>query len=368
MRVLVLNPGSSSLKGSLLAMPGDETLARHEIDWGADATAHAGRSAGLRSLVEELLTGERVEAVGHRVVHGGDRFRDPVRVDDAVIEAIDELAAVAPLHNPVAAETIRAAREILPGVPHVACFDTAFHASLAEEAWRYPLPRPWTDAHGVRRYGFHGLSVEWAVGRAAALLDRRVEALRLVVAHLGSGCSVTAVAGGRSVDTSMGFTPLEGLMMGSRAGSVDPGILLHLLRAGMALEELADGLDHRSGLVGVSGSGGGVRELEAASRDGDAAATLALAMFARRSAAGIAASAASLDRLDAVVFTGGIGENSATMRGEITARLGVLGLGRVDGHADEDAVLTGPAAAVHVLRIEAREDLAIARATSRLAT
>ena len=156
--------------------------------------------------------------------------------------------------------------------------------------------------------------------------------------------------------------------MGTRSGSVDPGILLHLLRAGMPLEELADGLDHRSGLVGVSGSDGGARELEATSRAGDAAATLALAMFARRAAAGIAASATSLDRLDAVVFTGGIGENSATMRGEITARLGVLGIGRVDGPAEEDAVLSGPAAAVHVLRIEAREDLAIARATHRLAT
>ena len=368
MRVLVLNPGSSSLKGSLLTVPGDETLARNEIDWGADATAHTGRAGGLRRLVDELLDGEPIGAVGHRVVHGGDRFRDPVRVDDSVIEAIEQLSAVAPLHNPVAAETIRAARDILPEVPHVACFDTAFHAPLPEAAWRYPLPRSWTREHGLRRYGFHGLSVEWAVGRAATLLDRAAEELRLVVVHLGSGCSVTAVAGGRSVDTSMGFTPLEGLMMGSRAGSVDPGILLHLLRAGMPLEELADGLDHRSGLVGVSGSDAGARELEAASRAGDAVATLALAMFARRAAAGIAASAASLDRLDAVVFTGGIGENSATMRGEITARLGVLGIGRIDGQADVDAVLTGSTAAVHVLRIEAREDLAIARAASRLTT
>lgn len=367
MRVLVLNPGSSSLKGSMLAVPGDETLARHEVDWGADATAHADRAAGLHRLVERLLKGTPIQAVGHRVVHGGDRFRQPVLVDDSVIEAIERLADVAPLHNPVAAETIRAAREVMPDVPHIACFDTAFHATLAEEAWRYPLPAQWANRHGLRRYGFHGLSVEWSVGRSAALLDRRPDELRLVVAHLGSGCSVTAVSGGRSVDTSMGFTPLEGLMMGSRAGSVDPGILLHLLRAGMPLEELADGLDHRSGLVGVSGSAAGARELEAARRDGDDAATLALAMFARRAAAGIAASAASLDRLDALVFTGGIGENSAALRGDITARLGVVGIGRVDGPAHEDAVLTAPELKVHVLRVEAREDLVIAHAASRLA-
>lgn len=366
MRVLVLNPGSSSLKGSLVAVPGDETVATDEVDWGADATSRSDRAAGVERLVADLCGGRPPDAVGYRVVHGGERFREPVIVDDGVIEAIDQLAAIAPLHNPVAAETIRAGRAALPDVPHVACFDTAFHATLAEEAWRYPLPDAWIARHGLRRYGFHGLSVEWSVGRASALLGRPVADLRLVVAHLGSGASVTAVSGGRSVDTSMGFTPLEGLMMGTRAGSIDPGILLHLLRAGTPLDELADGLDHRSGLVAVSASEGGAREIEAAAEFGDDRAQLALDMFARRAAAGIAGAATALDRLDAIVLTGGIGENSASIRAAITARLGVLGIAPAQGATTDDAILSAADAAVAVIRVRAREDLVIARSVAAL--
>jgi acetate kinase len=366
MRVLVLNPGSSSLKGSLVEVPGERSLAADEVDWGTDATVHAERHGGVARLTEHLLAAGPAEAVGYRVVHGGERFREPALVDDEVVRVIDELSALAPLHNAVAAETIRAARGLLPDLPHVACFDTAFHASLQEEAWRYPLPDDWVEPHRLRRYGFHGLSVEWSLRRTGELLGRPARDLQLVVAHLGSGCSVTAVAGGRSVDTSMGFTPLEGLMMGSRAGSVDPGILLHLLRAGLDVAALADGLDHRSGLFGVSGTTGGARELERTAADGDARARLALAMFARRAAGGIAAAAAALARLDALVFTGGIGENSAAIRADVTRRLAVLGVPRVDADAGEDAVLTGADAPVAVLRIEAREDLAIARGVAGL--
>lgn len=365
MRVLVLNPGSSSLKGSLIG-PGDDTVATDQVRWGADATARTDRAAGVSRLIANLSGSTRLDAIGYRVVHGGERFREPALVDDGVIDAIDELAAIAPLHNAVAAETIRAGRAELPERPHVACFDTAFHGTLTEEAWRYPLPDAWVDRHGLRRYGFHGLSVEWSVGRAAALLDRPVQELRLVVAHLGSGASVTAVSGGRSVDTSMGFTPLEGLMMGSRAGSVDPGILLHLLRAGTSPDELADGLDHRSGLVAVSGSEGGAREIEAAAEAGDARAQLALDMFARRAASGIAGSASALDRLNALVFTGGIGENSATLRAAITERLAVLGIKPARGSTSEDAILSEAGAPVAVLRVEAREDLVIARSVRTL--
>lgn len=360
MRVLVLNPGSSSLKGSLVELPAERALTTEEVDWGTDATDHADRHHDVTRVVERVLGGEAADAVGYRVVHGGERFREPALIDDEVVAAIDALATLAPLHNAVAAETIRAARAALPALPHVACFDTAFHAGLPEAAWRYPLPSDWVEAHGLRRYGFHGLSVEWSVRRAAELLGRPVGELRLVVAHLGSGCSVTAVAGSRSVDTSMGFTPLEGLMMGSRAGSIDPGIILHLLRAGLDLESLADGLDHRSGLLAVSGTTGGVRELEAAAAGGDARARLALAMFAHRAAAGIAAVATSLDRLDAIAFTGGIGENSAAIRADVSARLAVLGVPHVSAPADEDAVLSPAGTAVAVLRVEAREDLAIA--------
>ncbi len=365
MRILVLNPGSSSLKGSLIRVPGDGTLATDEVDWGADATARTDRAGGVSQLIADLAGDAGVDAVGYRVVHGGERFRAPTRVDDGVVEAIDQLAAIAPLHNPVAVETIRAGRDALPDCPHVACFDTAFHATLAEEAWRYPLPNAWVERHGLRRYGFHGLSVEWSVGRAAELLGRPIADLRLVVAHLGSGASVTAVSGGRSVDTSMGFTPLEGLMMGSRAGSVDPGILLHLLRADVSVDELADGLDHRSGLVAMSRSEGGAREIEAAAEAGDARAQLALDMFARRAAAGMAGVASSLDRLDAIVFTGGIGENSARIRGAITARLGVLGVAPARGSTTEDAILSAADAPVAVLRVRAREDLVIAHGVRR---
>jgi acetate kinase len=365
MRILVLNPGSSSLKGGLVELPAERSLASDEVDWGTDATAHADRRGGVARLVERLTDGASPDAVGYRVVHGGDRYRAPTRVDDEVVETIERLAALAPLHNAVAAETIRAGRAILPRLPHVACFDTAFHASLPEEAWRYPLPDDWVEAHGLRRYGFHGLSVEWSVRRAGELLGRPPAELRLVVAHLGSGCSVTAVSEGRSVDTSMGFTPLEGLMMGSRAGSVDPGIVLHLLRAGIGVDALADGLDHRSGLLAVSGSTGSVRELEEAAAAGDERARLALAMFARRTAAGIAAAASALDRLDAIVLTGGIGAFSADMRGAITGRLGPLGVRAVDRPTTADAVLSAPDAPVAVLRIEAREDLAIASGVAR---
>jgi acetate kinase len=366
MRILVLNPGSSSLKGSLVELPAERSLASDEVDWGTDATVHADRHGGVARLTEHLLAAGPADAVGYRVVHGGERFREPALVDDEVVEVVDELSALAPLHNAVAADTMRAARGLLPDLPHVACFDTAFHATLPEEAWRYPLPDEWVRAHGLRRYGFHGLSVEWSLRRAAELLGRPADDLELVVAHLGSGCSVTAISGARSVDTSMGFTPLEGLMMGSRAGSVDPGILLHLLRAGLDVAALADGLDHRSGLFGVSGTTGGARELERAAGDGDARARLALAMFARRAAAGIAAAASTLDRLDALVFTGGIGENSAAIRADVTGRLAVLGVPRVETTADEDAILSPATAPVAVLRIEAREDLAIAHEVAAL--
>jgi acetate kinase len=366
MRVLVLNPGSSTLKGSLVRLPELQAVDAAELDWGADATAHAGRAAGVTELVGRLLGEEGADAVGYRVVHGGEQLREPTLVDDEVVAAIEALAPLAPLHNAIAAETIRAARGRLPDVPHVACFDTAFHATLPEEAWRYPLPDDWVDAYGLRRYGFHGLSVAWSVRRAGELLGRAADDLAIVVAHLGSGCSVTAVLGGRSIDTSMGFTPLEGLMMGTRAGSVDPGILVHLLRGGISVEELADGLDHRSGLAGVSGSSGGARELEQAAARGDARARMALDLFARRTAAGIAAAASALPRLDALVFTGGIGENATSVRADICRRLAVIGVPPGDVDARSDAVLGPRDAGVAILRVEAREDLEIAGEVARV--
>jgi acetate kinase len=279
------------------------------------------------------------------------------------LKGIEALGEFAPLHNPVAAATIRAAQVALPATPQVAAFDTAFHATLGEEQFVYPVPWRWTREYGIRRFGFHGLSVEWSTGRAAELLGRPAAELGLVVAHLGSGCSVTAVLGGKSVATSMGLTPMEGLMMGTRAGSIDPGILLYMLRTRRAgWHELADVLDHQSGLVGVSGQAVGMRELEKAAGDGNRRARLAIDMFVSRAAAGIAAVATALPRLDALVFTGGIGEHSAMVRSAIVRRLAPLGLGALPAtDVRNDAVISARGIVVAVLRIAAREDAVVAR-------
>jgi len=291
-----------------------------------------------------------------------------VRVDDRVLKGIEALADFAPLHNPVAATTIRATRAALPNLPQVAAFDTAFHATLSEEQFLYPVPWRWHREYGIRRFGFHGLSVEWATGRAADLLGRPANSLALVVAHLGSGCSVTAVLSGRSVATSMGLTPMEGLMMGTRSGSIDPGILLYMLRTRRAgWRELETVLDHQSGLVGVFGRAAGMREIEKAAGEGNARARVAVDMFVSRAAAGIAAVATALPRLDGLVFTGGIGEHSPSVRSAITGRLAPLGIAPAPASdVRNDAVISRSGAAVAILRIEAREDAVIARQAADL--
>jgi len=291
-----------------------------------------------------------------------------VRVDDRVLKGIEALAEFAPLHNPVAAATIRAARSALPSLPQVAAFDTAFHATLAEEQYRYPVPWRWQREYGIRRFGFHGLSVEWSTRRAAELLNQPADRLGLVVAHLGSGCSVTAVLNGRSVATSMGLTPMDGLMMGTRSGSIDPGILLYMLRTRRTgWRELETALDHQSGLVGVFGRAAGMREIEKAAGEGNKRARLAIDMFVGRAAAGIAAAATALPRLDALVFTGGIGEHSALVRSAIVGRLTPLGLAVVPAmEVRNDSVISSRGSVVAVLRVEAREDAVIARQAMEL--
>ena len=342
------------------------------MDWGSDATRVTNRSAAVEQALIAVeaagVTRASLAAVGHRVVHGGSRFRAPVLLDEAVLAELDGLAELAPLHNPIGVETARAALAALPRVPHVAAFDTAFHAALPEAAYVYPLPWRWHAEWGIRRFGFHGLSVAWSVRRAGALLDRPVGELSVVVAHLGSGCSVTAVEGGRSVWTSMGMTPLEGLMMGTRAGSVDPGVLLGVVRDGrLSVDELADVLEHQSGLLGVSGVSGDVRAVSAAAAGGDARAGLALEMFVRRAAEGVAAAAVALARLDAIVFSGGIGEHDGPLRARIVDRLGVLGAAPIGiAETGEDGLLSGPGARPAVLRVAAREDLVIAEAVAAL--
>jgi acetate kinase len=368
MRVLVLNAGSSSLKGSVIDTATEDTLAASVTNWQSDAdSAHSRREVATSVVTEMTRRPDTIDAVGHRVVHGGSAFTEPTRLSGGVLEGIEALDELAPLHNQLAAETIRTATSLLPNVDHVACFDTAFHSVLDEEAWRYPIPREWQARWGIRRFGFHGLSVAWAVERAAYLLGRSAADLGLVVAHLGSGSSVTAVAGGRSVATSMGFTPLEGLMMGTRSGSIDPGILLHVLRSGMTADELGDALEHHSGLLAVSDNTADVADLERAADAGEENAALSLAIYSRRAAEGIAAAGTSLPQLDALVFTGGIGEHAGRVRAAISARLGVLGIRppRPSG-GDDDVVLSDPDSGVRVIRIHSREDMVIARETAQL--
>jgi acetate kinase len=302
------------------------------------------------------------EAVGHRVVHGGARFRGPALLDEEVKAAIRALSALAPLHNEPALEAIEIAQRALPKVPHVAVFDTAFHASLPEEAAAYAVPRRWREDWGVRRYGFHGLSVQWAV--------ERVPVRRLVVCHLGGGSSVTAVRGGRSVDTTMGLTPLDGVPMTTRSGSIDPGILFYLAREhGVSIVELARALEHESGLKGLSGGSGDMRELEQAEIEGDERARLALSVYVHRTAAAVAAAAAAAGGLDALVFTAGVGEHSAAVRARVCERLAFLGVELDPGSnlaAVPDADIAAPGSAVRVKVVRAREELVIARAVRAL--
>jgi acetate kinase len=386
--VLVVNTGSSTVKGSVVAVPGSASrdvdrliaqaasdppapIASVAYDWSGEGDLPLDAAAAvqevLRTLRERGVENGQLAAVSHRVVHGGARSA-AVQLDDGILAEIEGLTPLAPLHNPVAVAAIRAARSQLPAMPHVAVFDTAFHAGLPERAWRYPLPAAW-NGWGIRRYGFHGLSVRWAVARTAALLRKPSSGLALVVAHLGSGCSVTAVLDDRSVATSMGMTPLEGLMMGTRAGSIDPGILLRVLRDGRRDRgDLEEDLATRAGLLGVSGRSARLQDLEAAAAGGDQAAALAIDMFVDRAAAGIAAIATSLPRLDGLVFSGGIGANAGAVRAAIVERLAVLGVAPVDPAASRsDRVLPPRAGRVAsgppVLRVEAREDIIAAAET-----
>lgn len=359
-RVLVFNAGSSSLKASVVDADGVAPTAEANANWSDPRDEALAVRRALDAFARDGIDQRTIEAVGHRIVHGGARFTTPTLIDEHVLAAIDGLRDLAPLHNPLALGTVRASRDALPGIPHVACFDTAFHATLDRASFVYPLPYEWFTEWGYRRFGFHGLSVAWAVRRCGELLGRPPGELGLVVAHLGAGCSVTGVWQGRSVSTSMGMTPLEGVVMATRGGSVDPGVLLAAMRDhavdSAALEAT---LDRRSGLLGVSGRTGDMRELlEAEATDERAA--LAIEIFVRSAAAGIAASATALPRLDAIAFTGGIGENAAVIRARVAQRLASAGVAAVDAdHVDVDTVLVRTPVAV--VRVEAREDIVIAR-------
>jgi acetate kinase len=352
-RLLVVNTGSSTLKLRLLG-PGDETLAERALEWPRHTPFPAEAVAGLPPA----------DVVAHRVVHGGEAFRAATWIDDDVRARLEALTELAPLHQPRALEAIAAFARELPDAPAAACFDTAFHATLPPAAATYAVPPAW----GVRRYGFHGLSHAYAARRAAELTGRPPEELRIVSCHLGAGASLAAVAGGRSVDTTMGFTPLEGLVMATRAGSFDPGALLFLIeQRGMPPGRLGDVLEHDAGLTALAGTGD-MRELLA--RDDDATA-LALDVYVHRLRAGIAAMAAAMGGVDALVFTGGVGEHAAPIRARAAEGLGFLGVA-IDGERNAvtsaDGLIGAPGATVRAVVVTAREDLEIARQVRALRT
>ncbi|MFP5362992.1 MAG: acetate/propionate family kinase [Thermoleophilia bacterium] len=362
MRVLVVNAGSSSLKHALVDAASGERLRFAEQRWDPAAqTADHGRA--LRAALAGA--GDDAQAIGHRVVHGGEAFAGAARVDRAVRRQIAGLEALAPLHTRAALEGIDAAAAALPGLPQVACFDTAFHRTIPAAAATYALPREWSERFGLRRFGFHGLNVAWCAERAEALVGAQ-RCRRLVVCHLGSGCSVSAVLDGRSVDTTMGFTPLEGVPMATRSGSVDPGLLLHLLACGITPEQLGEALNHRSGLLGLTGLAG-VREVEQAAGAGDDRAQLALDVLARGVSGAVAAMTTALGGLDALVFTAGAGERSALLRGAVCARLSHLGV-TLDTVANgrDDVHVARAGAPVAVLVVPAGEEIVVAREAARL--
>jgi len=361
MQVLVVNAGSSSLKLRLL----------DDRDQVVESTDLRARDPDIndRDLTRTLRDWPTPDVTGHRIVHGGTRFTGPVLVDRTVENALRELTDLAPLHQPTSLAAFDAVRSLLPDVAAVACFDTAFHASLPAAAATYAVPREWQQRYGVRKYGFHGLSHAYCSRRGAELLGRQPAGLRLVTCHLGAGASLAAVVDGRSVDTTMGFTPLEGLVMATRSGTVDPGLVLWLEQhEDLPPGAVTDALEHRSGLLALAGTAD-MREVQARAAAGDEAATVAFDVFIHRLVTGIGAMTAAAGGLDALVFTGGIGEHSPAVRAAATERLGHLGVHIDAGHNDEvegDADISHEQARARTLVVTAREDLQIAQETRRV--
>ena len=360
MRVLVANVGSSSLKLSVLD---DDHLVA------AENLAMAGPSIDEEALGDMVARHLPIEAVGHRIVHGGAEFVEPVVVDAEIRRRLGALVDLAPLHLPRSLAGLDTLARRLPGVTNVACFDTAFHATMPPAARTFALPAEWRRRWPLRRFGFHGLSHAWASRRGAELVGRSGPDLRLVTCHLGAGASLCAVLGGRSVDTTMGFTPLDGLVMATRSGGVDPGLVLWLEEhVGLPPGELADALEHRSGLLGLTGTAD-MAEVVAAAGRGEETARLGLDVYVHRLRGQIAAMAAALGGLDVLVFTGGVGEHASAVRAEAAEGLGFLGVGldeAANAAARPDAEITGARASVRTVVVEAREDLEIARQVRRV--
>jgi acetate kinase len=388
MSILVINAGSTSLKFGLFDADAREALLSGSIDWPGGDRHRAKLAVRRRNeqesrsvvdvpddrtatlcAIQALGADHGVNAVGHRVVHGGTEFQGAARIDERVKATIDRLGELAPLHNPPALAAIKTAETAMPGLPQVAVFDTAFFARLPARAYVFPLPHEWYEQWGIRRFGFHGISNTYCAARAAELLGRSPSELRIVTCHLGGGCSATAVRNGLPVATTMGFTPLAGLMMGTRSGSVDPGILIHLQRRhGLTVDELDHALNYRSGLLGASGVSADMAKIEAAANQGDQRAQLAFDIFADNVRSIIGAMTVTLGGIDALVFTDRIGEGSRTLRAAACDGLDCIGV-RLDPQRNADCRpdtdVAAPASTARILVIHTREELMIAREVRR---
>lgn len=395
MNILVINCGSSSLKYQLINMDNEEVLAKGLVERiGIEGSRIKHTATGkeekiieepikdhrrglelvLNALVDKeygvISSLENIDAVGHRVVHGGEEFSDSVIIDDKVMEAIKACVELAPLHNPPNIVGIEACKELMPNVPMVAVFDTAFHQTIPAENYIYPLPYEYYEKYGIRKYGFHGTSHKYVSLKAAEILGRPVDELNLITCHLGNGASVCAIKGGKSVDTSMGFTPLEGLAMGTRCGDIDPAIIPFIMeKEKLSFEEINNMLNKKSGVLGISGLSSDFRDLEEAANNGNERAELALKVFCNRVKEYIGAYSAALCDVDALVFTAGIGENSSSIREKICE-----GLECINIHLDpelnkargKEAIISTENSQVKVLVIPTNEELMIARDTAKL--
>lgn len=393
MNILVFNAGSSSLKFSLFSPMPAAPLASGQIDWAAGdrhhavltlnaphlpslrdmvevPTDHHAAATALRTLLKYLPQHARVAAVGHRVVHGGGDFGEAAPITPAVLQAIDRYAELAPLHNPPALEVIRFAQSALPQAVQVAVFDSAFFARLPPRAYLYPLPYDWHTDYGIRRFGFHGISHQYCSGRAAEFLRRDLGSLRIVSCHLGGGCSAAAIDRGTPIASTMGFTPLDGLMMGTRCGSIDPGILLHLQRHhGLAPGQIDEALNHHSGLLGVSGISPDMAQIEPAAASGDLRAALAFDLFTDRVRSAIASLVAALGGIDVLLFTDRVGERSPAVRAAACEGLQCMGIrlhSERNRAAAPDVDIAADASTARILVLHTREDLMIAQQTAHL--
>ena len=391
--ILAINAGSSSLKFQLLDMPGEQVTAKGQIERiGLSDSVFSIKSAkgktektqdikdheeGAKMLLDMLIredvvkSYDEIDGVGHRVVHGGEVFSDSVLIDEQILEQLEALSGLAPLHNPANIVGIKEFKKALPSVPAVAIFDTAFHQTMPESSFLYPLPTEYYEKYGIRKYGFHGTSHKYVTERAAEMLNRPLETTRLISCHLGNGASIAAVQGGKSIDTSMGFTPLAGLTMGTRSGNIDPALIPYIMeQTGKSVEEVLDILNKQSGMLAMSGFSSDLRDIEIEASKGNERAQLALEVFADRIHKYIGSYAARMGGVDAIIFTAGIGENSDTIRAKVLEGLEFMGVyfdPDLNNMRGMEVYISHPYSPVKVLVIPTNEEIMLARDTVRVA-